>query len=375
MISPQEFLNILRENGFGLFCGVPDSLLKNLCACIDETIDRRLHIITANEGNALALASGYYLASGKTGCVYLQNSGLGNLINPLTSLSDAEVYQIPVLLIVGWRGEPGEKDEPQHIKQGKITKSQLELLDIPYYIVDSDCNIQSVLSAANKELKERNSPVALLVKSGTFIEYVLKESPQTGTLKREEALSVLLGLTKPKDIIIAATGKTSREIFEIRNMLGQAQTDFLTVGAMGHNLSIALGAAIAQPSRRVICIDGDGSMLMHMGSLAIAGNSKNSNLVYIVLNNAAHESVGGQPTVAGDMDLSKISEGCGYSGYFQAVDVETIKKYWAEIEQTAGPVLFEIKITTGSRPDLGRPSGTPKENKQKFMKHAAYGTE
>jgi phosphonopyruvate decarboxylase len=330
------------------------------------------YIITANEGNAVALATGYHLSSGKIGAVYMQNSGLGNCVNPLTSLTDPEVYRIPMLLIIGWRGEPGVKDEPQHVKQGRITRGQLDLLEIPHWVLQADSDFDDILNKAFSAIKENNSPAALLVRKGTFSACGKKcDCDQTVRFLREQALDAILDLVGHDDLIISTTGKTSRELFELRSMRNETQHDFLTVGSMGHTSSIALGVALGNPGRRVLCLDGDGSAIMHMGALPIIGSLKPDNLIHVILNNCAHESVGGQPTVAGEMDFSAISRACGYQGYYLASNAETLQEAWQTIAQANGPQMVEIRISRGSREDLGRPSNTPEENKKAFME-AAY---
>ncbi len=368
MISPEFFLDSLKQNGIDFFCGVPDSLLKNFCACIDDNVDKNSHIITANEGNAIALAAGYHLATGNIGLVYMQNSGIGNSINPLTSLTDPEVYNIPLLLVIGWRGEPGVKDEPQHVKQGRISAKQLEILEIPYVILEAKSDVGEVLSTVFSELNNKKSPVAILVKAETFSGY---KSSKTNCfdypLSREEALRTILKLSKSRDLFVSTTGKTSRELYELRIERNEVQKDFLTVGAMGHTSSIALGVALGRPDKRVICIDGDGSMLMHMGALPVIGDLKPPNFVHIIINNASHESVGGQPTVAGNVDFKQLALACGYKSCFSANDADTLNNAWSEIEKISGPVMLEVRVKQGSRDNLSRPSGTPVENKKNFM--------
>ena len=351
-----------------IFLRSPDSLLKDFCAYIDDHGKKDKHIITANEGNAIALAAGYHLSTGKNGVVYLQNSGIGNIINPLTSIADKEVYRIPMLLIIGWRGEPNIKDEPQHIKQGRITPDQLDLLEIPYQIANHGSDPFELAEWSDEKLAKTSAPVAILIRKGTFANY--KSSRGTvkkATLKREEALDKLLELAGNSSII-STTGKTSREVFELRVKRGENQRDFLTVGGMGHTSSIALGVAMGQKNKKVVCIDGDGSALMHLGSLPIIGSIKPKNLIHVLLNNGAHESVGGQPTVADKIDLHAIAMACGYSAYYVAETIEEISSAWKKLSTTQGPVMIEIKITTGSRDDLGRPTSSPLENKQAFMK-------
>lgn len=371
MIAPQALFEALKRRGVGLFAGVPDSLLASFCAYVDDNGSRAEHVITANEGNAVALAAGYHLSSGKIGAVYLQNSGLGNTINPLTSIVDPDVYRIPLLLIIGWRGEPGVKDEPQHVKQGRITPEQLDLLEIPYWILEASSDLDAIVTRAFESLAHRNAPVALLVRKDTFAGYKSRRKPaHDWQMKREDALRTLLDLASDKDLVISTTGKTSREVYELRARSGVPQRDFLTVGGMGHTASIALGVALGNPKRRVICLDGDGSVLMHLGALPIIGDLRPPNLVHVLLNNAAHESVGGQPTVAGSLDFAAIARASGYRGYWMAGDHDAIGRAWSELVEQPGPALLEVRVSVGSREDLGRPTSSPEDNKRAFIEVA-----
>ncbi|GAB6057154.1 phosphonopyruvate decarboxylase [Desulfonatronum parangueonense] len=368
MIDPAEFHEALRERGIRFFTGVPDSLLKNLCAYIEANAPSHEHVLTASEGNGVALAAGYHLASGRMGAVYMQNSGLGNCVNPLTSLTDPEVYAIPMLLIIGWRGEPGTPDEPQHVKQGRITPGLLELLEIPYRILEARSNTAEVLGDLLTSSEDWNKPVALLVRKKTFMASQGAAADVGGyALRREEALRGLLNLIDPSDVLLSTTGKTSRELFELRQERGEQQRDFLTVGSMGHASSIALGVALGRPDRRVICLDGDGAMLMHMGALPIIGSLGPTNFVHVLLNNAAHDSVGGQRTVAGEVDVAALATACGYTGYARATCLAELKSEWERISTCKGPMLLEIRVALGSRDNLGRPTATPEQNKRAFM--------
>ncbi len=361
MIAPESLFKELKGYGVGLFAGVPDSLLSSFCAYVADHTHEGEHIVTANEGNAVAVVAGFHLASGRVGVVYLQNSGLGNAVNPLTSLTDPEVYRIPLVLIVGWRGEPGAKDEPQHVKQGRITQAQLDLLGIPYWILNSSSDVRLVLKDVFSTLQSQNTAVALLVQKDTFSSYKGKpsQSAHVASLMREEVLRRILSLTDTTDLLISTTGKTSREVYELRTERNEPQRDFLTVGSMGHTASIALGVALGNPQRRVICLDGDGSALMHLGALPIIGNLKPANLIHVLLNNSAHESVGGQPTVAGGMNFDAVVRGCGYRDYHLATDLAGVEQFWKKLGNSPGPVLLEIKICCGSRDNLGRPISTP----------------
>lgn len=362
MIKVERFVATLTESGVGLFAGVPDSLLKNFCAYVTDTLGDQ-HVITANEGGAIALAAGHYLATGELACVYMQNSGQGNAVNPLASLADPDVYSIPMVLLVGWRGEPGVKDEPQHVKQGKVTVSLLETLGIPTEILPDDETlaletVTRMVARAREELR----PVALIVLKGLFAEYKLKfRRPDIADRRREAVIEEILGGLPSDAAVVSTTGMISREVYETRERRGEGHgRDFLTVGSMGHALMIALGIARAQPKRPVFCIDGDGASIMQMGNLAIAGQSGCTNLTHIVLNNAAHDSVGGQPTVGAEIDLETIARACGYEVISDLRSTTTTLNY-------NSPKFLELRVAKGARADLGRPKERPQENKRLFM--------
>jgi len=310
-VSPADFYDLLVESQVDLFAGVPDSLLQDFAAYVQDHCPAERHIITANEGNAVALAGGYHVATGRFGAVYLQNSGLGNTVNPLLSLADPDVYGLPMLLIIGWRGEPGVKDEPQHVAQGRLTLPILETLRIDYEVLDPERWQQQVAGLVER-LAGQARPLALVVRKGVFHTYSSTPPATDLTLSREQALDVIIGAIDANDFIVSTTGKTSREVFEIRERRGDGHgMDFLTVGGMGHAGSIAMGMSLGT-DRRVYCIDGDGAFLMHLGSVAIMAIQGRSNLRYIMINNGAHESVGGQPTVAFDLDLPALLRAAGF---------------------------------------------------------------
>ncbi len=369
-INPTDFYNHLTKNGVEFFTGVPDSLLKEFCLCIDDNIKSDRHIITANEGNAIALATGYFLANKSLPLVYMQNSGLGNAVNPLLSLCDPDVYSIPMLVMIGWRGEPGVKDEPQHVKQGSIQLELLKTMDIPYEIISKDDDQFDIkILNAVKKAKSENRPVALLIKKGTFDKYQNAiHTTDNFTMHREEALEIILKNIDEKVIVVSTTGKTSREIFEIRERLGQShEKDFLTVGSMGHCSSIALGIALAKPNRDVLCIDGDGAMLMHLGSLTSISVLKPKNLRHVLMNNQAHESVGGQKTAATHIDLSAVVKSMGLNNIYIAESQQELKNCIGEFFSAKTTTFMEVKIRSGSRDNLGRPTIKPVENKKDFM--------
>lgn len=356
------------------FFGVPDSQLKSLCNYLMHTYGISAnHIIAANEGNCTALAAGYHLTTGKTPVVYMQNSGLGNIINPVASLLNDKVYGIPCIFIIGWRGEPGVKDEPQHIFQGAVTLKLLEDMDIASMVISKE--------TTEEELKKQMQIFSKLLQEGKSVAFVVRKEALTydekvsyknnNSIIREEAIRHITDISG-EDVIVSSTGKTSRELFKIREAKKQSHKyDFLTVGSMGHSSSIALGIALQKPHKKVWCIDGDGAAIMHMGAMAVIGTKNPQNMVHVVINNEAHESVGGMPTVASSINLVQIALGCGYP---HAVSVdnlaaldEALKKAKSENQLS----FIEIKATIGSRSDLGRPTTTAKENKENFMHYLA----
>ena len=369
-INSLDFYKELIKNGVDFFSGVPDSLLKELCLCIDENISDDKHLIAANEGNAIALAAGHYLATKSTPVVYMQNSGIGNAINPLLSLCDEDVYAIPMLLIIGWRGEPGIKDEPQHLKQGKVQIELIKSLGIPYEILSSeDDDYKTKIYKSIENARSKSSPTILLVKKGTFEKSInQKKNNQIDLMIREEALKIILKNIDNDAVIVSTTGKTSREIFEIREKNNDShERDFLTVGSMGHCSSIALGIALAKPHRKVYCIDGDGSMLMHFGSMASIVSKKPQNFRYILLNNEVHESVGGQETTAKYLNISAIIKAMGIKNVYTVKNKEMIYENIDLFISSNGPSFLEVKIKPGSREDLGRPTIKPVKNKDSFI--------
>lgn len=369
MISPKFFFENLKKINIDFFSGVPDSLLKDFCAYLSNNTKGNEHIIAANEGNAIALAAGHYLATGKLGLVYMQNSGEGNAINPITSLIDKEVYNIPVLMLIGWRGEPGVHDEPQHKKQGKVTFSLLDTLGIKYEILpDNESELLEVLFRVKKYIEDTKEPFALIAKQGIFEKCeLITDKKNDLLLSREETIKLIIDSLDEKDIIVSTTGKASRELFEYREKLKENhERDFLTVGSMGHSSSIALGIALAKPEKIVYCLDGDGSAIMHMGSIAIIGEKSPKNLKHIILNNGCHESVGCQPTVGFNINFSDIAKSCKYPLVFSIKTKEELIDALDKIKKQ-DLCFLEIKINNNSRKDLGRPTTSTFENKKAFM--------
>lgn len=371
MVSPELFIKTLQSNGVNFFAGVPDSLLKNVCAYITDSVPSDRNLITANEGSAIGVAAGHYLATGNIPLVYMQNSGIGNAVNPLLSLADEKVYSIPMLIMIGWRGEPGVHDEPQHVKQGAVTLSLLDTMEIPYIILpDDDTAASSAVGMIVTDCKKAQKPHAIIIKKGTFGSYKLKTKvPNENPVCREDAMKFVVDSLPSNSIIVSTTGKLSRELYEYRDALKQShESDFLTVGSMGHSSSIALGIALAKPERKVFCFDGDGAFIMHMGAISNIGNLAPRNYVHIVFNNGAHESVGGQPTLGYGINIPEIARSCGYNNVMSVASTDDILKSLASALCSDGPTLIEIKVSINSREDLGRPKTTPIENKEAFMK-------
>lgn len=367
-MTVENFVTLL---GADFYTGVPDSQLKPLCDYLfnEYGIDSRHHIIAANEGNAVALAAGYYLATGKVPVVYLQNSGLGNIVNPVASLMNEKVYGIPCLFIVGWRGEPGVYDEPQHVFQGGITLPMLKTLNIPAFVVDKATTEEQVKVKLEeyKTLFTRGRQAAFVVRKDA-LEYQSKAAYGNSYLmSREEAIGYILAACG-RDTVVSTTGKASREVYELRESRGQGhEHDFLTVGSMGHSSSIALEIALNKKDCRVWCLDGDGAVLMHMGAMALIGANNPSNMVHIVLNNQAHESVGGMPTAVGTLDLPGLARACGYPRVYSAETLEALDRVLKEVKGGNKLTFVEVKCAIEARSDLGLPTTTPAENKTVFM--------
>lgn len=374
MIRPSFFYQKLASYGINFYTGVPDSLLKNLCAYVTDHAQN--HIIAANEGGAMGIAAGHYLATAQIPVVYMQNSGEGNIINPLASLVDKEVYNIPVLLVIGWRGKPGVHDEPQHVKQGKVTTSLLEAMGISYTILSKEEDQADIqIKNAVEFMQQTKECYALIIEKDTFDAYTLQSTMDSGlTLSREEAIQIVASAINGKDVIVSTTGMISRELFEYRTIKGQGhERDFLTVGSMGHASQIALGIALEKQDRHVWCFDGDGAAIMHMGSMAIVASKAPKNYIHVVFNNGAHDSVGGQPTVGLKIDLPAVAKAVGYKAAISVATKEELEKELlrltphAPLQTIDGPILLEIRVKKGNRKDLGRPTTTPIQNKEALM--------
>lgn len=378
MMDAAVLLGACREAGIDFFTGVPDSQLKGLC----DTLYARYgvagaeHIVAANEGNAIGLCAGHYLATGRPALCYMQNSGLGNAVNPLASLMDGKVYGLPCLLVIGWRGEPGVHDEPQHVKQGEITLGQLELMDIPYFILDKAMD-EVVFRAQFARLTEtmaHGRVAAMVVRKGALTCAEKPDYSNGRAMTRETAAEVIVREAGARDVFVSTTGKLSRELFEIRERLGQGhEKDFLTVGSMGHASSIALAIALAKPDRRVWCLDGDGAVLMHLGAMHVIGLRRPVNLLHVVINNAAHETVGGMPVCEGGLDVSAAARAAGYPAVYRADSPDTLAEALRSAQACGSLALVEVMCAGGARADLGRPTTTPRENRDALMRFIREG--
>ncbi len=366
-------LDACLKAGIDFFTGVPDSFLSGLC---DELFarwgtDGPRHTVAHNEGGAIGLCAGHYLSTGRPALCYMQNSGLGNTVNPLTSLMDSRVYALPCLLVIGWRGEPGVRDEPQHVRQGAITLAQLELLDIPYFILSPDTEDQAFLDRFSDLLSHlrEGRVAAIVVRKGALKASGKPDYGNSFVMTRERAAGILLKAMGPTDAVVSTTGKLSREIFELREKAGLGhEKDFLTVGSMGHASMIALQIARNCPDRRVWCLDGDGAALMHLGALPVIGRAAPGNLIHVVIDNGAHETVGGMPVCSGRLPLRALASAAGYPAVLSADSEASLSAALQALPKgVAGPVFLAVSCACGARADLGRPTTTPIQNRDAFM--------
>ena len=374
MISCQQLAKIFKSQGFTFFAGVPCSILKDWLNYLSDNKGFQ-HIVATCEGEACAISAGFYLATKKIPVVYMQNSGLGNSVDPLTSLMNKEVYSIPVLLLISWRGEPGIKDEPQHLKMGKITKTLLKTLSVPFTILpEKEKEIEKEIKKAKRYLKKGSSPYALIVRKGIIQPYQARGRKEIYSLTRERAIEIIIDNFKGNEVVISTTGKTSRELFELRAKKKQSyESDFYTLGSMGFSSSIALGIALEKPPKKVFVFDGDGSILMKMGTLATIGHYLPKNLYHIIFDNNAHDSTGGQATVSETVNFAKVAAACGYKGAVVVNKESVLKKSLAKLNKrlNKGPIMLVIKVRKGDRKDLGRPTLSPAKMKELFMNFIA----
>jgi len=369
MIKCEELYEIFNENDLTFFTGVPDSTFKDWMKFLNDNEDKLTNIISVNECEAAAIASGYHLATKKIGVVYMQNSGLGKIVNPTTSLLSKEVYSMPCIYMIGWRGEPNTRDEPQHKMIGRVMLPLLDCLEIPYKILPDNIKEAKKIIAEVKVLaKKKSAPAAIIIKKGTLEEYVAKKSIKTNyEMSREDAIKTIVDNLNSDGIIVSTTGKTSRELFEHRIARGEKPRDFYTVGSMGCSASIALGATLSKRDKKIFVFDGDGAVLMQMGALATIGHYKPQNLYHIVFDNSSHDSTGGQPTVSPSVDFRQIALACGYKSAEYVKSKKDLEKIIKKFKISEGPNMIVVKVNKGARKDLGRPTTTPIENKDSFM--------
>ena len=367
MIDPNKFLDSFIRNGITFFCGVPDSLLKDFLSTLEDNKNIK-HIVSANEGLAVSLSAGYAMASKKIPVIYLQNSGLGNTVNPLNSLTNSEVYSIPMIFIIGWRGQPGLIDEPQHMVQGSQTEAQISLLGIDVNYINAETNFDDLVEDIVKRIKQ-GKPQALLVSENSFSQSDKSSNSHfhDTSFTREEAINEIATFFS-NEVLVSTTGKTSRELLKYRIKLKQPIREFLTVGSMGHSSSIALGIALHEKNKKIVCIDGDGAMLMHMGTIASVGDISPKNFIHIIINNNCHESVGRQRTPSANINYKKLFLSVGYNSYYKAWDRVSLIEVLNKIDHNSqqGPIIVEVVVNSKSDNKLPRPIQTPLENKLLF---------
>ena len=365
MIDAKQFIKELKKIDINFFCGVPDSLMSEFSKSLHFDFDDENHIISTNEGSAISTAMGYYLSSSKIPLVYMQNSGLGNFINPYTSLLNKEVYDIPFILLVGWRGEPKSKDEPQHVFQGKITLNLLELLEINYLIIDSNSTVKEIIKKIEIAINN-GKQLALVIRKNTFKKDQRMFEINSHLPKRKDALKAIIQIFSTDSIFISTTGKLSRELYELRKENNKEYDDLYVVGGMGHASSISLGVLQNIKNKNVVCLDGDGSLLMHLGSLGLFGEKTYKNFYHVVFNNSSHESVGGQPNIYINLDRDRLYKSLGYKSFFKFSELDNLKNI--HLNKINRPTLIEISVQNSSSADLIRPETPPINNKIKFMK-------
>lgn len=367
----ETFIEELKQAQIHTIAGVPDSLLSQFCDYLNQEGKQEFqHFVPANEGAAVGIAAGSYIATGCPSLVYMQNSGIGNTINPIASLLHKDVYEIPMLFVIGWRGEPGKHDEPQHVYQGKITCQLCTDMEIPYQIIDEKTTKQELqdLFVQVKETFAKKQQFAIIVRKNTFEKRSGSTYQNDYAMIREDAIATILKAVDPNAAIVSTTGKISREVYEQSDALFHThERCFLTVGSMGHASMLAFGMAKQWKDKNIVCIDGDGAALMHMGALAFLGNQAPENLLHVVLNNEAHESVGGMPTGAPSISYADVAKSCGYPYAIQVRNEKELSLALQEAQSRASLAMIEVMVKQGSRADLGRPKETPRENKDAFM--------
>ncbi|UCH72495.1 MAG: phosphonopyruvate decarboxylase [Thermoplasmatales archaeon] len=370
MIKCNDFFNLCKKYNFTFFSGVPDSTFKSWMSFLEKNNEKIKNIVTVNECEAVAVCSGYHLSTGKIAVLYMQNSGLGKVVNPITSLCDQAIYSIPILLMIGWRGEPDTKDAYQLRKMGPITLKLLDLLDIPYKIISTDAKeLEDILKIAKEYMEKNSRSFALIIRKNIFEK--LEEEFENGNdkISREEALKTILKNLDGDEVIVSTTGKISRELFENRTKKDECSHDFYNIGAMGCAQSIALGISLQKKNKKVFVFDGDGSVLMQMGALATIGYHSPKNFYHIIFDNQSHDSTGGQPTYSDAVYLDEIAKACNYKNFEVVRDKSSLEKMIKKLKKNEGPFMLVIKVKKGARKNLGRPTMPPKKHKERFMKY------
>ena len=369
MINCNDLANVFKKNDLTFFTGIPDSTFKDWIGFLSDENDLT-NIVACNECEAVAISAGYHLATGKIGVVYMQNAGLGKTVNPITSLTSKEIYAIPILLMIGWRGQPGEKDEPQHKMMGRITLQLLNILEIPYRILSYNIEeAEKIIMEMKKITQEEKSPVAIIIKENTFERYISKNiSEEKYEMNREDAIKTIIDNIDSRNIIISTTGKTSRELFEQRIIRGEISRDFLTVGSMGCSASIAAEIALQKPRKKIYCFDGDGAVLMQMGALSTIGTYKPKNFTHVIFDNESYDSTGGQPTNSPNVNFEQVARACGYNQVKTVETKEDLINSVKKMKSLMGPNMVIVKVKKGARKNLGRPTSTPIENKESFVR-------
>ena len=370
MVDLHLLFDTLDSLGIDFYTGVPDSLLNDFCNYLSDNIPDGRHVMAANEGNAVAIAAGHYLATGRIPLVYMQNSGIGNAANPLLSLAHDCVYGIPMILVIGWRGDPSGTDHAQHRKQGELTPALMEDMDIPFEILDSDETVLEKFRWAARKARDISSPVALIVKKSILAQKVKKQDyPYSALMSREEAISAVLDIIGPDAVYLATTGRTTRELHENLSVRGWADVgkEFLNVGAMGHLSSVGLGIALAKPDKKVVIFDGDAAAVMHMGSFATNCRYPASNLLHIVLNNGVNESVGGQKSAGRVVDLTGVAAACGYQTPGNALETEKDVVGFLKVPSNGMPRFIDLYVRQGIRPDMPKLNINHKSQRDALM--------
>lgn len=370
MVDQKQLFDALQTIGVDFYTGVPDSLLNDFCLYMTNNMNGHQHVMAANEGNAIAIAAGHYMATGKLPLVYMQNSGIGNATNPLLSLTHDFVYGIPMLLVIGWRGDPAISDHAQHKKQGELTPVLMKDMDIPFEILDDDATVIEKFRWAADKAREISSPVALIAKKAILTQKEKKQQyPESNLMNREEAISAVMDVFGEDAIYLGTTGRATREVHEQLKQHGiGAGHEWQNVGSMGHVSSVGLGIALACPNKRVVVFDGDAAAVMHMGALATNCRYKAGNMIHIVLNNGVNESVGGQPSAGYVVNLTGVASACGYGNIGHAVETrDELQQVLKTLTDGDEPTFIDVHVREGIRSDVPKLGINHKAVKNELM--------